>query len=100
MYTLLIYEVVDDYVARRAPYRDEHLSLASEFSRKGDLLLGGALAEPVDRAILLFRTREAAEAFVERDPYIRHGLITHWSTRTWTVVAGCLHETPSNASTT
>jgi uncharacterized protein len=85
---LLIYDVVDDYVAKRAGYRGEHLQLAEEFTRSGELLLGGALAEPVDRALLLFRSAESAKAFVDRDPYVRHGLVNTWSIRSWTTVAG------------
>jgi uncharacterized protein YciI len=89
-YYVLFYEVVDDYVARRAPYRDEHLRLAREAHRRGELLLGGALGDPVDRALLVFRApdRGVVEEFVRNDPYVTHGLITRWEVRTWTVVIG------------
>ena len=90
MHFLLIYEVVDDYVAKRAPYRPQHLALAQAATARGELLLGGALDEPVDLAILLFSTQPAAEAFAANDPYIQHGLITKWSVRKWNTVAGRL----------
>ena len=48
MHYLLIYEVVDNYVERRQPYRQEHLRLAQEYADRGELELGGALAEPAD----------------------------------------------------
>ena len=88
---LLIYEVVDDYVARRAPFRQEHLALAEQAAERGELVLGGALADPVDKAILLFRgkSREVAESFARNDPYVHHGLVLKWSVREWTTVAGC-----------
>ncbi len=94
MHFLLIYEVVDDYVNRRAPFRAEHLALAQAATEQGDLLLGGALAQPVDGAILLFRTQQAAENFAANDPYIHNGLIQKWSVRQWNTVAGTLVESP------
>jgi len=89
-YFALFYEVVDDFVARRAPFRDEHLLLAREAHLRGDLVLGGALAEPADGALLIFRgpSPDAATAFAQRDPYVRHGLVKHWKVRPWSVVVG------------
>ena len=79
-YYLLLYDVVDNYVERRAPFRSEHLALAQEFAERGELILGGALANPVDGAVLLFRgeSPEVATRFVETDPYVRNGLVTRW----------------------
>jgi uncharacterized protein len=90
MHYLLIYDVVDDYVAKRAPFREQHLALANEAVREGELLLGGALAEPVDAAVLLFRSQPAAESFANNDPYVHNGLIIKWTVRKWNTVAGSL----------
>jgi uncharacterized protein len=90
MHYLLMYEVVDDYVAKRTPFRDQHLALANEAAQAGELLLGGALAEPVDAAVLLFRSQAAAEAFANNDPYVHNDLITKWTVRKWNTVAGSL----------
>jgi uncharacterized protein YciI len=89
-YYLLEYAVVDDYLDRRADFRDEHLALAREAHRRGELILAGALAEPADRAILVWRTddRAVVERFVDDDPYVRNGLVTSWTIRPWTVVIG------------
>jgi uncharacterized protein len=89
-YFALIYEVVEEYIARRAPYREEHLRLAQEAHRRGEILLAGAFSDPADRALLIFRTpdRSAVEAFVSNDPYVRHGLVKRWEVRPWTVVIG------------
>jgi len=88
---LLIYEVVEDYVARRTPFRPVHLALAEHAAERGELVLGGALADPVDKAILLFRGTgpEVAESFANNDPYVQNGLVLKWSVREWTTVAGC-----------
>ena len=90
MHYLLIYDVVPDYVNRRAAFRDEHLSLAWQAQERGELVLGGALADPVDGAVLLFsgESPAAAEAFAAADPYVRNGLVTKWRVRAWTTVVG------------
>ena len=90
MHYLLIYDVTPDYVERRTQYRREHLALAWAAHDRGELLLGGALADPVDTAILLFQgdSPAAAEAFAASDPYVRNGLVKSWRVREWTTVAG------------
>ena len=90
MHYLLIYDVVPDYVERRAPLREEHLALARAAHERGELVLGGALAEPADGAVLLFQgdSPAAAEAFAAADPYVRHGLVTRWRVRKWLTVVG------------
>jgi uncharacterized protein YciI len=87
-YYLLIYHVVDDYVIKRTPYREDHLRLARQAKERGDLILGGALSDPVDKALLVFRANDATvvRAFVDRDPYVANGLVTHWEIRAWSVV--------------
>jgi uncharacterized protein YciI len=90
MHYLLFYDVADDYVARRAAFRAEHLALAKAAVERGELVLGGALADPVDGAVLLFRGESAAvaEKFVAADPYVTSGLVTRWRVREWTTVVG------------
>jgi uncharacterized protein len=92
MHYLLFYDVVDDYVARRQPLRSAHLAYAQEFVNRGELILGGALAEPVDQAVLLFRseTAEVPRAFAASDPYVVQGLVTGWRVRPWATVVGPL----------
>jgi uncharacterized protein YciI len=89
-YFALRYSVVADYVTRRAPLRDEHLALARAAHERGELVLAGALADPVDGALLIFRApdRSVPEDFAKNDPYVRNGLITHWDVRAWNVVIG------------
>ena len=94
MHYLLFYEVVDKYVERRVPFRDAHLAHARSAVTRGDLVLGGALAHPVDGAVLLFKgsSPAAAEAFAQSDPYVVNGLVTRWRVREWTTVVGDLAE--------
>lgn len=89
-YYALFYEVVEDFVSRRAPYRAEHLRLAREAEARGELLLAGAFTEPADRALLVFRAadRRVAEDFTRNDPYVAAGLVRRWEVRSWAVVIG------------
>ena len=90
MHYLLFYEVGEDYVARRAEFRNAHLELGWQASERGELVLGGALANPVDGAILVFKgdSPEVAENFAKVDPYVTSGLVKRWYVREWTTVAG------------
>ena len=90
MHYLLIYDVTPDYVERRAAFRAQHLALAWQAVEGGELILGGALADPIDQAILLFRCDSPApiEAFVAVDPYVLNGLVARWRIRPWNTVAG------------
>lgn len=89
-YFALFYDVVDDFVSRRSAYREEHLRLVREAHQRGELLLAGALADPADRALLVFRAadRSIVEEFARNDPYVTNGLVTRWEVRPWSVVIG------------
>jgi uncharacterized protein YciI len=93
---LLFYDVVADYAARRSEFRAAHLRKAWAASARGELVLAGALAEPLDGAVLLFRgdTPRIAEGFAEQDPYVTNGLVARWRVREWTTVAGDGAATP------
>lgn len=93
---LLIYELADDYLDRRGEFRGMHLKLAWSAHERGELVLGGALAEPVDRAILLFKGESAsvAEDFARTDPYVTNGLIKSWTVRSWMTVVGSSASNP------
>jgi uncharacterized protein YciI len=82
-YYALFYEVVDDFIARRGAYRDEHLRLAREAHARGELLLAGALADPPDGALLIFQGESpaAAEVFARQDPYVKNGLVSKCKVR-------------------
>lgn len=96
---LLFYDLAPDYLERRAVLRRAHLIHAEAAVARGELVLGGALAEPADQAVLLFTgdTPDAAEAFAADDPYVTAGLVTAWCVRAWTTVVGKDAATPVNA---
>ena len=89
-YFALMYDMVDDFVARRAAYREEHLRLARESYARGELVLAGALADSPAGALLVFNSGDAtaAEHFAHNDPYLKNGVAKQWKVRPWTVVVG------------
>src|SRR5262245_1088180 len=90
MHYLLFYDVVPDYVDRRGTFRAAHLALARAAHGRGELILAGALADPVDGAVLLFRgdSPAVAERFAAADPYVTNGLVKRWRVREWATVVG------------
>ena len=88
-YFALFYDVVDDFVARRDPFRANHLKQVSEYYSRKELLLAGALADPPG-ALLLFHSsdKSVAESFAQKDPYVVNGLVKNWRVRPWNVVTG------------
>jgi uncharacterized protein len=96
MHYLLIYELVSDYVDRRAPLRAEHLRHAWASNGRGELVIAGVLTDPVDRAVLMFQgdSPDAARRFAEQDPYVLNGLVARWEVRQWVTVAGDHPATP------
>jgi len=96
MHYLLFYDVVDDYAGKRTPFRKDHIAHAKAAAARGELVLAGALANPVDGTVLLFKgdSPSAAEAFAKADPYVTNGLVTKWRVREWTTVIGADAQVP------
>jgi uncharacterized protein YciI len=93
---LLIYDFVPDYLERRGPLRAAHLKHAWQAHERGELVMGGALADPADGAVVLFKgdSPAAAQAFAAADPYVKNGLVTRWRVQPWTTVVGRDAATP------
>jgi uncharacterized protein YciI len=89
-YFALAYDVVPNFIERRAPFREAHLRLVRDAHERGLIVLAGALGDPPDGALLVFRgeSASAVEDFARADPYVREGLVTAWHVRPWTVVVG------------
>ena len=88
-YFALTYDVVDDFVNRRMPFRPAHIKEVRDAHARGELVMAGALGEPAG-ALLVFRSsdRSIAENFAKADPYVTGGLVRNWQVRPWTVVVG------------
>ena len=99
-YYALFYHVVEGFAERRLAFREAHLAHARSAANRGELALAGALAEPPDTALIVFRgdSPDAARAFAEKDPYVRNGLVQRWEVRPWNVVVGTDAGTPNAAA--
>lgn len=90
MHYLLTYQYTADYLARRGQFRNAHLRQAWEWQARGALLIGGAVGEPADSALLVFDCASAAdvERFVQADAYFQNGLVSSYRIQPWTTVVG------------
>jgi uncharacterized protein YciI len=87
MYYVLFYKFVPNYIEARAPFREEHLQLAREAKASGHLFLAGALQDPPDEGMLVFKTEseEFVREFANQDPYVKNGVVKHWVISKWNV---------------
>jgi uncharacterized protein len=87
-YFALFYEVIEGFVEKRMPFREEHLRLVRETHARGEIVMAGALGDPPEGALLVFRASSSAvaEEFAGRDPYVRQGLVAGWKVKPWAVV--------------
>ena len=58
-----------------------HKAVVDNFVNRGEVIGIGPFADRGNMAI--FRTREAAEAFVKQDPFILEGLVRSFVIREW-----------------
>jgi len=88
MFYILFYHTIDDYVQKRQAYRKDHLDLLNVELEKKHVVLGGALEDPADQAIIIWQVddKQIIEDFVARDPYVKNGLISKYEIRSWNVV--------------
>lgn len=91
-YWMLQYNYVPNVVEKRAPFRQQHLEFIKTFVDNGSVLLGGAFADPVDGAAIVFRnvSKDIVEGFAKNDPYVINGIVTKYIVREWTVVVSSL----------
>lgn len=91
MHYLLTYEKVPDYAEREVSLHAAHRAHVLAAVDRGELLLGGPLADPVDGTnVLLFQADSIAlaEAFARADPFVQQGIVCRYCVRAWQTVVG------------
>jgi uncharacterized protein YciI len=90
MHYILFYDYIEGIADKRGPHRAAHFAHLNKSYNAGEIVLAGALADPIDGAVIIFRTSspDAAERFAQNDPYVQNGLVTNWRVRKWTTVVG------------
>ena len=83
---VILYESSEDVLSKAPLYVNEHRKHWEEYLRDGTLLAIGPFADPREGSMGVFRTREAAEEFVARDPFVLNGVVRSWLIREWNEV--------------
>jgi uncharacterized protein YciI len=89
-YYALLYDVVENFAERRMPFREAHLGLVKAAHQRGDIVMAGALGDPLEQAMIIFRVADAAtvENFARTDPYVLNNVAAKWTVKPWNVVVG------------
>jgi uncharacterized protein YciI len=53
---------------------------------RGVLLMVGPFANPAEGVMAIFTTREAAEEFIGKDPFVINKVVHKWTLREWNEV--------------
>jgi uncharacterized protein len=87
---LVTYRYVPGMEERRTPHRAAHLEWLRELHAAGRLLLAGALQDPVDTGVLIFRAPDGytVRQLLMQDPYARAELIVEVSVRPYGIAVG------------
>jgi uncharacterized protein YciI len=79
----LVYYEAGPEAAAKIPLHDAaHRSWWGQFRERGTLLAVGPFSDS-SGALAVFTTREAAQEFVDGDPFVMHGAMQTWSIREW-----------------
>ncbi len=82
----MVYEVTPESLSKARSNFEAHRARLNEFYARGVLLMAGPFADPTEGAMGLFTTREAAEEFIQGDPFVLNGVVSSWSLREWNEV--------------
>jgi uncharacterized protein len=81
---VLLYEATVDFRSKVPLHLEAHRALWKQFHSAGQLLMVGPFTDaPAGGAMGVFTTRDAAERFVQADPFVSHGVVARWTIREW-----------------
>jgi uncharacterized protein YciI len=86
MKVVMFYEVASDGLPKALIHYEAHRARLNEFHARGTLLMAGPFANPAEGALGIFTSREAAEEFIQGDPFVVNGVVARWSLREWNEV--------------
>lgn len=85
---MMIYDMAPDGLEKARRHYQAHRARLDEFHARGVLVMAGPLVNPIDRALGIFTSREAAEEFIQGDPFVTGGAVGQWTIREWDEVYG------------
>ncbi len=77
------YVMAPDALQHVTTHFPAHRARLDEFRARGVLLAAGPLGNPPAEAMAIFTTREAAEEFIQGDPFVTEGLVSTWRLVEW-----------------
>jgi uncharacterized protein YciI len=86
MKVVMVYEVTQEGMAKAKIHYVAHRTRLNEFHARGMLLMAGPYANPAEGAMGIFTSREAAEEFIEGDPFVINGVVSKWRLCDWNEV--------------
>jgi uncharacterized protein YciI len=86
MKVVMFYEVASDGLSKAHIHFEAHRARLNAFHARGALLMAGPFANPAEGAMGIFTSREAAEEFIQGDPFVVNGVVAKWSLREWNEV--------------
>lgn len=79
----VFYEMAEDGLSKVRESYPAHSARLREFHARGVLLMAGPLGNPPEGALSVFTTREAAEEFIQGDPFVTNGVVGKWRMVEW-----------------
>lgn len=86
MKVVMFYEVAPDGMAKAKIHYAAHRARLDEFYARGVLLMAGPYANPAEGAMGIFTSRNAAEEFIQGDPFVINGVVSKWRLCDWNEV--------------
>ena len=83
---VMFYETAADGLEKARLHFPAHRARLDEFHARSVLLMAGPLVNPPDSALGVFTSREAAEEFIQGDPFVLNGVVAKWTIREWNEV--------------
>ena len=83
---LVFYEMADGAMTKVMQLFPQHRARLDAFHERGVCLGAGPLGDPPDGALGIFTTREAANEFVEGDPFVKEGAVARVRVVEWRAV--------------
>jgi uncharacterized protein len=83
---VIFYETDPAAMDRIQEHFPAHSARWQEYADAGTLLMIGPFSDITRGAMGVFTTREAAESFVEADPFVVHGIVASWRIEEWNEV--------------
>ena len=80
------YKTLRDVTAHSPETISEHLARSNRLHKEGKVLMAGAFLDRPDEPLTtmgVFYTREDAEEYAKRDPFVLNGMVANWYVREW-----------------